>query len=84
MPSRRPAKAPELPQQSDIRVIDERHDEYGESADRVTHRMRRVTHDGLRGPESTIAVHDLSVWVDVYPATNEWFDNFDWAVSRGL
>jgi hypothetical protein len=36
------------------------------------------------GPESTIAVANLSVQVDVYLATNEWVDDFDWAVSRGL
>jgi hypothetical protein len=37
-----------------------------------------------RGAKSTVAVQRLSTQVQVYLATNEWVDDFDWAVSRGL
>jgi hypothetical protein len=37
-----------------------------------------------RGAESTVAVQRVSVQVRVYLATNEWVDEFDWGVSRGL
>ena len=37
-----------------------------------------------RGDESTIAVKRISVQVKIYLATNEWVDDFDWGVSRGL
>jgi hypothetical protein len=37
-----------------------------------------------RGAESTIAVKRVSTQVRVYLATNEWVDDFDWGVSRGL
>jgi uncharacterized protein DUF6301 len=37
-----------------------------------------------RGDAATVGVKRFSVQVDVFLATNEYIDNFDWAVSRGL
>ena len=36
-----------------------------------------------RGAESTVAVM-RTIQVNVYLATNEWVDDFDWSLSRGL
>ncbi|MGH3392960.1 MAG: DUF6301 family protein [Actinomadura sp.] len=37
-----------------------------------------------RGDTATVGVKRSSVQVNVFLATNEYIDNFDWAVSRGL
>jgi hypothetical protein len=53
----------------------------GEPTQRVPGKSPEVR---WRGAESTIAVQRVSVQVNVYLATNEWVDEFDWGVSRGL
>ena len=53
----------------------------GEPTQRVPGKCPEVR---WRGSENTIAVQRLPGRVWVYLATNEWVDDFDWAVSRGL
>ena len=37
-----------------------------------------------RGEEATVGVKRVSVQVDIFLATNEFIDDYDWAESRGL
>jgi hypothetical protein len=53
----------------------------GEPTERIPGESAEVR---WRGDEGTVGMKRSSVQVNVFLATNEYIDDFDWAVSRGL